>query len=113
MVQRCLAPMMPVLLALLALAAAPEAAAQHAHTGAQASAPPPMCVDVPLDAATLAALPREAVKASAHGRELSCSGVALSALLGHAGAMPAEPLRGAQLAQRSQAGARDGYRGAR
>ena len=65
---------------------------------------------VPLDAATLAASPREPVDADAYGKPLHCSGVPLAALLRNAGAMPAEPLRGAQLARIVRVTARDGYR---
>lgn len=67
---------------------------------------------VPLDAATLAGLPHEAVSASAHGKALQCEGVPLIALLRKTGAMPAEPLRGAQLARIVRVTARDGYRAA-
>ncbi|GAB3315934.1 hypothetical protein [Luteimonas notoginsengisoli] len=54
-------------------------------------------VVVPLDAASLAALPRDAVTANVQGETLKCEGVALAALMRAAGAMPAEPLHGAQL----------------
>jgi hypothetical protein len=67
---------------------------------------------IALDAATLAALPREAVDAEVHGHVLHCSGVPLVALLRKAGAMPAEPLRGAHLARIVRVSARDGYRAA-
>ena len=69
-------------------------------------------ISVALDAATLAALPRQPVEASAHGQSLHCEGVELLALLRKAGAMPAEPLRGAQLARVVRVDARDGYRAA-
>lgn len=66
---------------------------------------------IPLDAAALAALPREAVSADAHGTHYACEGVPLVALLRQAGAMPEGELRGgAQLARHVEAGARDGYR---
>lgn len=66
---------------------------------------------VALDAATLAALPRQPVEASAHGQSLHCEGVDLVALLRKSGAMPADPLRGgAQLARIVRVDARDGYR---
>src|SRR3546814_34968 len=70
----------------------------------------PSPVVVPLDAATLASLPRVTVTATAHGETLQCEGVALAALMQAAGAMPAEPLRGAQLGRYVQVDARDGYR---
>lgn len=69
-------------------------------------------VAVPLDPATLAALPRQPVEASAHGQALHCEGVELLALLRKAGAMPVEPLHGAQLARVVRVEARDGYRAA-
>lgn len=104
---------------LLTLALAFAAAAAPADPGhpvhdrpAHASAPPPLPspVTVPLDAASLAALPRQPVSGTAHGRELRCEGIPLPALLRAAGAMPADPLRGAQLARYVQVDARDGYR---
>jgi hypothetical protein len=67
-------------------------------------------VSIPLDPATLAALPRETVNADAHGHALTCEGVSLAALLRRAGAMPDSELRGTQLARFVRAGARDGYR---
>ena len=75
-----------------------------------ANAQAPDAQAVPLDAATLAALPREAVNANAHGKSYACEGVSLVALLRHAGAMPDGELRGAQLARIVRAEARDGYR---
>lgn len=57
----------------------------------------PSPVVVPLDAATLAKLPREAVTATGHGEQLHCEGVPLRALLHAAGAIPSESLQGAQL----------------
>lgn len=70
----------------------------------------PSPVVVPLDGAALAALPRQTVVASGHGRTLRCEGVALAALPQAAGAMPAEPLRGAQLGRYVLVEARDGDR---
>lgn len=65
---------------------------------------------VPIDAATLAGSPREAVIATAHGQTLHCEGVSLASLLRVANALPAEPLRGGQLANYVLVTARDGYR---
>ena len=65
---------------------------------------------IPLDAPTLSALPRETVDADSHGHALTCEGVALVALLRHAGAMPDDGLRGAQFAGIVEADARDGQR---
>lgn len=86
-----------------------------AHDPRLPAAPPPAPVlpspvVVPLDAGTLAALPRESVTATAHDRTLHCEGIALAALLRATGAMPIEPLRGAQLSRYVQVDARDGYR---
>jgi hypothetical protein len=82
------------------------------HLRASAPSAPAIAspVAVPLDAVTLAALPREPVTASAHGHALHCDGIPLHALLQAAGAMPSEPLRGAQLARYVQIDAADGYR---
>lgn len=86
-------------------------APEHAEHGGHASEPmSPSPFVVPLDEATLAKLPRESVKASAHGQNLNCEGVALAGLLRATGAMPADPLRGPQLARYLLVTARDGYR---
>ncbi|MFC3716734.1 molybdopterin-dependent oxidoreductase [Luteimonas soli] len=82
----------------------------HLHAAPPQAPVLPSPVVVPLDATTLAGLPRETVAATAHGETLQCEGVALAALMQVAGAMPAEPLRGAQLARYVQVDARDGYR---
>ena len=65
---------------------------------------------VPIDAATRAGLPNESILATAHGQALHCEGVSLANLLHAANALPAEPLRGAQLANYVLVTARDGYR---
>jgi hypothetical protein len=70
----------------------------------------PSPVVVPLDPGSLAALPREAVTATADGETLKCEGVALAALMQAAGAMPDDPLRGAQLGRYVLVDARDGHR---
>ncbi|KRD77544.1 hypothetical protein [Lysobacter sp. Root983] len=92
---------------LVAAAAEPEKNA-HAH----ASDPPQRMapIDVALDAAKIAGLPRTTATDTAHGKTLSCEGVSLAALLRASGAMPEEPLRGAQLARMVVVSARDGYR---
>ena len=78
---------------------------------ASVQAKEPTRADSPLDAATLAALPRQAVEGSAHGQALRCEGVELVALLRSSGAMPADPLRGTeQLIRYVRIEARDGYR---
>ena len=89
--------------ALLALACCCALPAHAADAGANAIQNP---VSIPLDAATLSALPREIVHADSHGHALTCEGVALVALLRHAGAMPEGELRGAQLARFVEANAR-------
>ena len=86
-------------IALVALGMSPIASAKDA-----------VSVDVPLDAATLSALPRHTVEARAHDQALHCEGVELAALLRKAGSMPADPLRGKQLAHYVRVEARDGYR---
>jgi hypothetical protein len=95
-------------------ASAPERAPPAHDPRLHAAPPPPSAlpspVVVPIDAAARAALPREPVVASAHGQALHCEGVALAALLQAAGAMPAGPLRGAQLGRYVQVDGRDGYR---
>ncbi|UHQ20879.1 hypothetical protein LVB87_07020 [Lysobacter sp. KIS68-7] len=67
-------------------------------------------VQVPLDAAHLAPLPRHPVEMKIHERALHCEGVALVDLLRAANAMPTTPLRGAHLARVAVVTARDGYR---
>lgn len=64
---------------------------------------------VALDAAKLAALPHEAVKAEAHGKPVEVNGVDLREVLRAAGIEPPQQIRGAQLRQVLMAGARDGY----
>ena len=91
--------------ALLALACC---CALPAHAADSDAIPNP--VSIPIDMATLSALPRETVNADSHGHALTCEGVALVALLRNAGAMPEGELRGAQLARFVRADARDGYR---
>jgi DMSO/TMAO reductase YedYZ molybdopterin-dependent catalytic subunit len=96
---------------MLAVLVAGPAAAQHADPVADAAAPPPATIDIPLDAPAREGLARTQVKASAHGQALDCTGVALVDLLRHAGAIPDAPLRGgAQLGRRVEVLARDGYR---
>ncbi|WP_417474641.1 hypothetical protein [Luteimonas mephitis] len=90
--------------------AAPSTHDPHLHAAPPQAPALPSPVVVPLDAATLAALPRTTVDAAAHGEALRCEGVALAALMQAAGAMPAEPLRGAQLGRYVQVDGRDGYR---
>ncbi len=65
---------------------------------------------VPLDAATLAKLPREAVTASEKDEQLHCEGVPLAALLHAAGTIPSESLQGAQLTRYVLVAGRDGER---
>ena len=67
---------------------------------------------IPLDAAALSALPREQATGMVHEEHLACEGVSLLDLLRASGAMPEQPLRGADLARTLQVQARDGYRAA-
>lgn len=73
-------------------------------------AAPAVATEVPLDPALIATLPRVTAAGAVHGKALECEGVALAALLQAAKVMPAEPLRGAQLARAVVVSARDGYR---
>jgi len=82
--------------------------APHSLRASEPMSPSPFVV--PLDEATLTKLPRESVKASAHGQNLDCEGISLAGLLRATGAMPADPLRGPQLARYLLVTARDGYR---
>jgi len=65
---------------------------------------------VSMDAATLDGLPRQDARMNIHGHVLDCTGVSLVDLLRKAGAMPATPLRGPQLARLVDVQAADGYR---
>ncbi|MGO1071947.1 molybdopterin-dependent oxidoreductase [Lysobacter sp. CA199] len=99
------------ILALAFAAGAVQAQTPHRHATAQPAAPLGP-VEVELDPALIARLPQIQAQGEAHGRKLSCEGVALHELLRASGAMPAEPLRGAQLARVVVVRARDGYRAA-
>lgn len=85
-------------------------ASPHQHAAPPQPPVLPSPVAVPLDEASRAGLPRATVIASAHGETLHCEGVALAALLQATGAMPAGPLRGAQLGRYVQVDGRDGGR---
>lgn len=99
-----------ILVSLMCLSS-PALAQEHAgHAQSAPAAPIPARVEVPLSPPQWKQLPTTAVHASAHGKTLDCQGVALAAVLKQAGAMPQEPLRGAQLARRVEIVARDGYR---
>ena len=84
--------------------------APHQHASSPGTALVASPLAVPLDAAALAAFPRQAVTASAHGQALQCEGIPLPALLRAAKALPEEPLRGPDLANYVLVTARDGYR---
>lgn len=93
------------------LAAAAQVPMPHQHASPpQATSPLSSPIAVPLDAATLASLPRESVSATAHEVTLQCEGVPLAALLRKANALPEQPLRGSALANYVLVTARDGYR---
>ena len=61
---------------------------------------------VTLDAARLADLPHETVKAESHGKPVQVSGVKLAEVLRAAGIEPPQQIRGAALRQVLMAGAR-------
>jgi hypothetical protein len=95
------------------LAAGPAATAVAAGEIAQGHASQPVSASpqvIPIDPATLAALPRETVVATTHGKALQCEGVTLTALLRAAKALPAAPLSRGQLANYVLVSARDGQR---
>lgn len=105
----------PIAALAAALAAANASAAErHRHNAEMPPAPtgPTAPIEVALDEAMIARLPQIAAAGEAHGRKLSCEGVALHELLRASGAMPAAPLRGADLARVVVVRARDGYRAA-
>jgi len=93
----------------LCLGLSASIAPARSHPAHAPSAPPAGRVELPWDAALLRDLPRHDIALDVHGRALRCSGVDLVDVLRHAGAMPAEPLRGAHLARRVEVRARDGY----
>lgn len=94
---------------LLSMSSTATWAEDHPHASASDS-PAPASRSIPLDATARDGLPREKAEFNAHGQRHACEGVALIAVLRRAGAMSAEPLRGADLAHRVEAVARDGYR---
>ena len=90
-------------------------AEEPAHTPHQHASPPGASlaaspITVPLDESALAAFPRQAVTATAHGQALQCEGIPISNLLRAAKALPEEPLRGQSLASYVLVTAHDGYR---
>ena len=103
-----LRPCLPLLVAICLAASAPFARAQS-HAAHAPSTPPPGRMELPWHADLLHALPRHAVSMDVHGTPLQCSGVDLVDVLRRAGAMPADPLRGAHLARHVEVRARDGY----
>ncbi|ALN65617.1 hypothetical protein GLA29479_4788 [Lysobacter antibioticus] len=95
-----------------AFAAANASAADPHRHNAEMPPAPTGPIEVALDEATIARLPQIVAAGEAHGRKLSCEGVALHELLRASGAMPSAPLRGADLARLVVVRARDGYRAA-
>jgi len=79
-------------------------------TLALAFATPCAAADVAIDPTLIGTLPKVKAGGTVHGHAIECEGVSLAALLQAAKAMPAEPLRGAQLARVVEVTARDGYR---
>ena len=103
-----LRPCLPLLIAAYVATGSLSAAAQS-HGAHAPSTPPPGRIELPWSAELLHNLPRHDVGMEVHGRALQCSGVDLVDLLRRAGAMPADPLRGAHLARRVEVRACDGY----
>ncbi|WP_213604532.1 molybdopterin-dependent oxidoreductase [Pseudoxanthomonas japonensis] len=66
-------------------------------------------MELPWHVDLLQGLPRRTVSMDVHGKAMTCSGVDLVDILRHAGAMPADPLRGTDLARHVEVRARDGY----
>ena len=77
---------------------------------ALAAAAAPLPASLPLDAATLASLPRREAVLAAHGQTSLCSGVALADLAARAGLPAGEAVKGAALRMLLVVAARDGYR---
>jgi hypothetical protein len=94
------------------MGAAEDAVAPALHDPRLRASEPvaPSPVAVPLQAAALAGLPRERVRAHAHGQALDCEGVALTALLRRAMAMPGSVLPVEWLSHYVLVQARDGGR---
>lgn len=107
-------PIVALAAAFAAASATASAADRHRHNAEMPPAPtgPTAPIEVALDEAMITRLPQIAAAGEAHGRKLSCEGVALHELLRASGAMPAAPLRGADLARVVVVRARDGYRAA-
>jgi hypothetical protein len=81
---------------------------QHASTPQPPVLPSPL--SIPLDADTLATLPRETVSAVLNDRTLHCEGIPLVSLLRSADALPAQPIAGEALSRYVLVTARDGHR---
>jgi hypothetical protein len=103
-----LRPRLPLLIAICLVSPVLPALAQS-HAAHAPSTPPPGRMELPWHADLLQGLPRHAVSMDVHGTALTCSGVDLVDVLRRAGAMPADPLRGAHLARHVEVRARDGY----
>lgn len=82
----------------------------QSHAAHAPVSPVPARMELTWSPALIDGLPRHDVSIDVHGTSLRCEGVALVDLLRRAGAMPAEPLRGAHLARRMEVVASDGYR---
>lgn len=102
-------PCVPVLLVASGLCLCAAAASAQSHAAHTPATTPPGRVELAWNAGLLAGLPRHDVAMDVHGKALRCDGVELADVLRRAGAMPAEPLRGAHLARRVEVRARDGY----
>ena len=101
----------PCLPFLFAISLIPSALPVHAqsHAAHAPSARPTGRMELPWHVDLLQGLPRRTVSMDVHGKAMTCSGVDLVDILRHAGAMPADPLRGTDLARHVEVRARDGY----
>jgi hypothetical protein len=101
----------PCLPFLFAISLIPSALPVHAqsHAAHAPSTPPTGRMELPWHVDLLQGLPRHTVSMDVHGKAMTCSGVDLVDVLRRAGAMPADPLRGTDLARHVEVRARDGY----
>ena len=99
----------PAFLIAAGLAAIAPSVVAQSHAAHAPAAPAPGRIELPWSAGLLSGLPRHDIGMDVHGKALRCSGVDLVDVLRRAGAMPADPLRGAHLARRVEVRARDGY----
>lgn len=92
------------------LVSASAAASPHQHASTPQPPVLPSPLSIPLDADTLATLPRETVSAVLNDRTLHCEGIPLVSLLRSADALPAQPIAGEALSRYVLVTSRDGDR---